>query len=35
MDEKDHLGEKIRLKERAEEDLYFARRDQELLAKLK
>jgi hypothetical protein len=35
MDEKDHLGEKIRLKERAEEDVYFARRDQELIAKRK
>ncbi|MBI3301106.1 MAG: zf-TFIIB domain-containing protein [Deltaproteobacteria bacterium] len=35
MDEKDHLGEKMRLKERAEEDRYFAERDRELLAKLK
>ncbi|MEW6300008.1 MAG: zf-TFIIB domain-containing protein [Thermodesulfobacteriota bacterium] len=35
MDEKDHLGEKMRLKERAEEDVYFARRDQELIAKLR
>jgi predicted Zn-ribbon and HTH transcriptional regulator len=35
MDEKDHLGEKMRLKERAEEDRYFAERDRELIAKLK
>lgn len=35
MDEKDHLGEKFRLKERAEEDRYFAERDRELVAKLK
>ena len=35
MDEKDHLGEKLRLKERAEEDRYFAERDRELIAKLK
>jgi len=35
MDEKDHLGEKFRLKEQAEEDRYFAERDRELIAKLK
>ena len=35
MDEKDHLGEKLKLKERAEEDRYFAERDRELIAKLK
>ena len=35
MDEKDHLGEKFRLKERAEEGRYFAERDRELIAKLK
>jgi hypothetical protein len=35
MDEKDHFGEKMRLKERAEEDQYFAERDRELIAKLK
>jgi ribosomal protein L37AE/L43A len=35
MDEKDHLGEKMRLRERAEEDRYFAERDRELIAKLK
>jgi len=35
MDEKDHLGEKMRLKELAEEDRYFAERDRELIAKLK
>lgn len=35
MDQKDHLGEILRLKERAEEDLYFAARDRELLARLK
>jgi uncharacterized protein len=35
MDEKDRLGGKLRDKERAEEDLYFAQRDRELLEKLK
>jgi TFIIB-like protein len=31
----DRLEEKLRLRERAEEDLYFARRDRELIAKLR
>ncbi|HXG21137.1 MAG TPA: zf-TFIIB domain-containing protein [Methylomirabilota bacterium] len=35
MSERDPLGEKIRLKERGEEDQYFAERDRELLEKLK
>lgn len=35
MDEKDHLGEILELKERAEEDRYFAARDRELITKLK
>jgi hypothetical protein len=35
MDEKDRLGGKLREKEKAEEDRYFAERDRELLAKLK
>jgi hypothetical protein len=35
MGEKDPLGEKMRLKERAEEDRYFAERDRELIAQLK
>jgi hypothetical protein len=35
MDERNHLGDKLRLKERAEEDQYFAERDREALAKLK
>ncbi|HLK12771.1 MAG TPA: zf-TFIIB domain-containing protein [Candidatus Binatia bacterium] len=35
MDEKDRLGEKLQDKERAEEDRYFKKRDQELLAKLR
>jgi hypothetical protein len=35
MNQKDRLGETLRLKERAEEDLYFASRDRELLARLK
>ncbi len=35
MDEKNRLGEKLREKEKAEEDRYFAERDRELLAKLK
>ena len=34
-DEKDRLGEKLRDAERGDEDQYFARRDRELLAKLK
>jgi Zn-finger nucleic acid-binding protein len=35
MSERDPLGEKIRLKERAEEDQYFAQRDRELIEKIK
>jgi len=35
MDGKDNLTEKLALKERAEEDIYFAKRDRELIAKLK
>jgi hypothetical protein len=35
MDEKDRLGSKLREKEKAEEDRYFAQRDQELIEKLK
>lgn len=35
MSERDPLGEKIRMKERAEEDQYFAARDRELMAKLR
>jgi len=35
MDEKDRLGNKLRDKERADEDRYFAQRDKELLEKLK
>jgi formylmethanofuran dehydrogenase subunit E len=35
MDEKDRLGNKLREKERAEENRYFAERDRELLEKLK
>jgi len=35
MDEKDKLGTKLRDKEKAEEDRYFAQRDRELLEKLK
>ena len=35
MSERDPLGEKIRMKEHAEEDQYFAARDRELMAKLK
>jgi len=34
-DEKDRFGETMRLMERAQEDIYFAKRDQELIAKLK
>lgn len=33
--EKDRFGEKMRLVERAKEDIYFAEKDAELLAKLK
>ena len=35
MDEKDHLGEKLRLKELGEEDRYFGERDREALSHLK
>ncbi|HJY81904.1 MAG TPA: zf-TFIIB domain-containing protein, partial [Candidatus Binatia bacterium] len=35
MDEKDRLGGKLKEKEKAEEDRYFAERDRKLLAKLK
>jgi len=35
MDEKDRLGTKLREKEKAEEDRYFAQRDRELIDKLK
>lgn len=35
MDEKDRLGAKLREKEKAEEDRYFAQRDKELLEKLR
>lgn len=34
MDNKDRLGEKLRLKEMADEDRYFGERDRELLAGL-
>ena len=34
-EEKDRFGETMRLVERAREDIYFAERDQELLAKLR
>jgi hypothetical protein len=34
-DEKDRFGEKIRLLERAKEDIYFAAKDRELIEKLK
>ena len=34
-DEKDRFGDTMRLVERAREDIYFAERDQELLAKLR
>jgi len=34
-DEKDRFGEKMKLVERAKEDIYFAEHDRELLAKLK
>jgi len=35
MDNKDHLGEKLRLKELADEDRYFGERDREILVSLK
>ncbi len=35
MEEKDRFGEKIRLVERAREDIYFAAKDLELIEKLK
>ena len=35
MHEKDPFGDKLKDKERAEEDLYFAKRDRELLEKLR
>lgn len=35
MAEKDRFGDKLRDKEKAEEDRYFAQRDKELLQKLK
>ena len=34
-DEKDRLGEKLRDAERAREDVYFAKRDRELLEKMR
>lgn len=34
-DEKDRFGETMRLMEQAQEDIYFAERDRELIAKLK
>jgi Zn-finger nucleic acid-binding protein len=34
-DEKDRLGETLRLLERAKEDIYFAQRDRELIEKLR
>src|SRR5574341_338457 len=34
-DQKDRFGETMRLAERAKEDIFFAERDRELLAKLK
>jgi len=35
MDEKDRLGAKLKEREKAEEDRYFAERDRELLEKLR
>jgi hypothetical protein len=35
MQEKDSFGDKLREKERAEEDLYFAKRDREMLEKMR
>jgi Zn-finger nucleic acid-binding protein len=34
-DQKDHFGETMRLLERAQEDIYFAAKDHELIEKLK
>jgi Zn-finger nucleic acid-binding protein len=34
-DEKDRFGEKLRLLERAKEDIYFAERDRELIEKIR
>ena len=34
-DQKDHFGEAMRLLERAQEDIYFAAKDRELIEKLK
>jgi phage FluMu protein Com len=34
MDDKDRLGDKLRKKEKADEDAYFAKRDKELTKKL-
>lgn len=33
--ERDRFGEKMRLVEQAKEDIYFAEKDRELIAKLK
>ena len=35
MAEKDKFGETLKLKERAQEDIYFAEHDRDLIAKLK
>ena len=35
VDDKDKFGDTMRLVERAKEDIYFAERDRELMAKLK
>src|SRR5678816_2481667 len=35
MSEKDRFGETMKLKERAQEDIYFAEHDRDLIAKLK
>jgi hypothetical protein len=35
MNEKDPFGDKLREKERADEDLYFAKRDRQLMEKLR
>lgn len=35
MNEKDPFGDKLRERERAEEDLYFAKRDRELVEKMR
>ena len=34
-DQKDRFGEKMKLVERAKEDIYFAEKDRELIEKLK